>query len=492
MPLVVFCLLLTTLLPLAAAEYHVDAERGDDAAAGGAEAPWRSVRHACKQVAPGDTVLVHPGIYDDHSHGDAWHQVYIARGGRPDAWVTIRGLRDVYGNRPRIVSASVSAIALNGASYVTVEGFELVPVEGDPLDLVGSLKWASEAKRGITVVRTKDGGPDPVPSHIRIVDNLVRDFGDNGISIALADQVLVQGNIVEHCAFLTDNGNSGISVSDMRVRKGVEPLAELRGYGLAIVGNICRFNVNLRGFKGYHRQLTDGQGIILDYLNDKGQYPHRTLIANNVCYGNGARGINLFHSHHVDLAHNTCFDNLHSVDSGGRAVKVAFAADGEIGIQSSSDIKLVNNLVVARADRPGIQIGGAKSVVQAGNLHWNEAGIAAAGLDPADRFANPLLRAAYRLAPHHARLLATTMGESLDLETASARLRWPSDRRTGPFPLPDLQLLPHSPALGAGLRDALGVKTLLEDIDGRPRNPTSLDVGAYQMSTGQTVGGGTR
>jgi len=44
-----------------AAEWHVDAEAGDDGAAGSADAPFATLQHAANQVSAGDTVLVNPG-----------------------------------------------------------------------------------------------------------------------------------------------------------------------------------------------------------------------------------------------------------------------------------------------------------------------------------------------------------------------------------------------------------------------------------------------
>jgi len=58
-------------LPVAAraAEYHVDAAKGDDsrtsAAARNAETPWATLKKATKALKPGDTLLVHEGEYKE-------------------------------------------------------------------------------------------------------------------------------------------------------------------------------------------------------------------------------------------------------------------------------------------------------------------------------------------------------------------------------------------------------------------------------------------
>lgn len=49
-----------------AATYHVDAATGDDTKSGDAPAAaWKTMERACLAVKPGDTVIVHPGVYTE-------------------------------------------------------------------------------------------------------------------------------------------------------------------------------------------------------------------------------------------------------------------------------------------------------------------------------------------------------------------------------------------------------------------------------------------
>ena len=64
--LIIFLSVLLVSASLHAAIWHVDATKGDDNHDGGEGSPFRSVMHAAKQVNPGDTVLVHPGVYFEH------------------------------------------------------------------------------------------------------------------------------------------------------------------------------------------------------------------------------------------------------------------------------------------------------------------------------------------------------------------------------------------------------------------------------------------
>jgi hypothetical protein len=72
------------------------------------------------------------------------------------------------------------------------------------------------------------------------------------------------------------------------------------------------------------------------------QYPHRTLIMNNVIYGNGGRGILAFISSHVDIFHNTVYDNLQS-----QGVRENCNALGDIAC-SGTDMRVFNNISIAQ------------------------------------------------------------------------------------------------------------------------------------------------
>jgi parallel beta-helix repeat protein len=59
---------------------------------------------------------------------------------------------------------------------------------------------------------------------------------------------------------------------------------------------------------------TDGNGTIIDTFNGSGAegrlYPYQTLVANNVSYNNGGKGIAIFRSAYVTVDNNTAYNNL--------------------------------------------------------------------------------------------------------------------------------------------------------------------------------------
>jgi parallel beta-helix repeat protein len=78
-------MLLLLALPSAAGAttYHVSV-RGQDAAAGTAAAPWRSLQHAVDSLQPGDTAVVGPGSYRE--------RIEVKRGGTAEAPITLTAM----------------------------------------------------------------------------------------------------------------------------------------------------------------------------------------------------------------------------------------------------------------------------------------------------------------------------------------------------------------------------------------------------------------
>ncbi|MDZ4683617.1 MAG: hypothetical protein SH850_00925 [Planctomycetaceae bacterium] len=61
----------------------VDVTRGQDTAAGTEAAPWKTLKHAVRQLRSGETLLVRGGVYHEH--------VALTQSGTADAPITIRG-----------------------------------------------------------------------------------------------------------------------------------------------------------------------------------------------------------------------------------------------------------------------------------------------------------------------------------------------------------------------------------------------------------------
>lgn len=117
-PIIFLLLVLVSLLvsvPAFPATYVVD-PTGDDTNVGDAAAPWRTINHAASSVAAGDTVVIHPGTYQE--------SVSVSRSGsegNPITFVADGGTVLVSPNP----SASWEAFDIrDGVSFITLQGIE--------------------------------------------------------------------------------------------------------------------------------------------------------------------------------------------------------------------------------------------------------------------------------------------------------------------------------------------------------------------------------
>lgn len=322
---------------------------------------------------PGDTVLVMNGTYTEPDFRAP--VAYIDKSGRPDAYITYKNYP---GHRPKIKSRNITAIRLVGASYVVIEGFD---VEGsrdeisfDEADRLLCEKPDSSQRvnmahgNGIDMV-AEYSDINKIPHHIIVRNNRVYNFGASGIGAQRADYLTIENNVVYGNAFYSPFDTSGISIYQMR---DLEFIAEADAGKILkniIRGNISYGNKNLFGFAaGFdgstcdrNAPLTDGNGIIIDDLRNtqnqkpelnKRPYRGRTLIENNIVYNNGARGINIYSSDHVDVVNNTSYLNAETQNA---------SIDSEFSTNDVKDVRVLNNIFYVRPGRA------ANGVVSAAN-----------------------------------------------------------------------------------------------------------------------------
>ena len=69
---------------LLAAEYHVNPNhpQADDTGPGSENAPWRTIQQALENLQPGETALIHEGVYHE--------AIFSVRDGAPSAFITLR------------------------------------------------------------------------------------------------------------------------------------------------------------------------------------------------------------------------------------------------------------------------------------------------------------------------------------------------------------------------------------------------------------------
>jgi parallel beta-helix repeat protein len=230
------------------------------------------------------------------------------------------------GQHPVIDSSGLGAgIYDGGASYITIKGFE---VKGD----AASLNATSAQAQAGTVATTGKGifitsGSGGTPVHVTVEDTVVHDEPGAGIWAGHGDYISILDNTTYRNAFWSNDADSGISVGWM-----VNSDGNTTSYKTVVSGNVSYDNREYMpwGSKG----ITDGNGIIVDSDNLTG-YTGRTLVADNVAYGNGGTGMHSTGSSNVDILNNTAFGNNQTPS----------LQEGQIDAQNGSANRIENNIL---------------------------------------------------------------------------------------------------------------------------------------------------
>jgi hypothetical protein len=249
--------------------------------------------------------------------------------------------------------------------YVTVNGFNVQGegslIEGDfnapnPLKTYALSRTNNPAPQGFfdgncIGVNGAAQGTNPVwgiPSHITISNNVVTNCVGGGIAAAQADYVNITGNTVAYCSWWSIYGTSGISLFHSIDSDGTTGIT--KNY---VTGNWVTENYENVPWVGAGA-ITDGEGIIIDsnlnsvYVTTPPQYSNgvnvpayasRTLVANNVIWGNGSSAIEVFQSQHVDVEANSTYANVSE-----QTPATNFQGRGELSLNQIADVNVANNV----------------------------------------------------------------------------------------------------------------------------------------------------
>lgn len=329
-----------------APSFYVSAQ-GSDAADGRTEqTAFATVQKAVNAAQPGDVISVMDGTYNAPS------AVSITKSGTPAAYITLRAHP---GHQPTLRTRGWDVIKFEkDASYWEIRG---LTIRGNRPDL----KLQDATADGL--LKEKDGKPyygDPLyngngisihdrgnpqnarPHHIRIIGNTVVDNAGGGISVINCDYVTVENNIVrDNCHFMRYAG-SGISIFRSW------NFDDFKGHKMFVIGNVTSGN---RTFVPWTHigKISDGNGIIVDdNINSQSgaskiPYEGRTLVQNNLSYGNGGSGIHAYASRFVDIVHNTAYHNAQSPELIWRQIFAGGKCD---------DVRIFNNVLHAPRGKP--------------------------------------------------------------------------------------------------------------------------------------------
>ncbi len=154
--------------------------------------------------------------------------------------------------------------------------------------------------------------------HLTVENCHIHDMGGGGIQLNDSDFFFILANETDHNAATSAWQESGISIYQVQDSHS-DP--DHKGPRIVIAGNISHDNVETFACAtpGCH---TDGNGIIVDKTLNVDRkipvpYPYPILVANNVAYGNGGAGIQVYLSQHVTVVNNTAYDNHRDALNGG-------------------------------------------------------------------------------------------------------------------------------------------------------------------------------
>ncbi|HVM58970.1 MAG TPA: right-handed parallel beta-helix repeat-containing protein, partial [Candidatus Paceibacterota bacterium] len=412
----------------AAATYYVATNGSDSNSGTSVSSPFKTMQHAADLTNPGDTVYVRGGTYTFSGSSDA---LTISRSGDASGVITYAAYP---GETPVIQFGGGAWEGINiRASYIDVNGFTVI----GPAQSYASKGWAGTNSPGTSsgtgneacIVAGYYNASGPFYTHITVENNTVSYCSETGIQALHADYLTIKNNIAHDNSWYSPYAGSGISVYETYNSDSNT------GTKISITGNITYNNIEYVGLQG-GSSISDGEGIIIDdnkWSQHSGSaYTGRTLVANNVSYGNGGPGIEAFQSQHVDIVNNTVYQNQKN-HSGN---------DGDLAPSVASDINLTNNISVPMSGKKANASG--SGFTYSHNLYYGSTATTGTG----DITGDPLF-----VSP------GLTAGANFQLRSGS-------------------------PAIGAGT----SLLAPLTDILGITRSTNGYDIGAYEYSGS---GGGT-
>jgi serralysin len=283
--------------------YYVSVSGNNQSGNGSKAAPYRTISKAMWKLEAGDSVEVGAGTYHE--------SVRISASGKPGAYVTVRSAKE----------GAAKIVAPDNADHA-------VHVQGDYVKLDGfNVSGANRA--GITANLTH---------HVVISNNISHDNGGHGVSASRSDFVTISGNTTFKNA--AAGPFSGISVFHPENLTGNPSKV---GFRIIVRDNISYNNVTKTG------PHSDGNGIIMDDFRNtqdpnRPAYLFRSLVENNLVFGNGGKGIQVDWTDYATVRNNTAYHNNVDPKSTGNW-------HGELSNMNSSHNVWVNNIAVTN---PGI------------------------------------------------------------------------------------------------------------------------------------------
>lgn len=326
--------------------YYVSPTGSDSNSGTSIAQAFLTLQKAANTTAAGDVVYALTGTYTGTTVTST--VLSITTPGTSAAPIAYRAYP---GNTPTISFSSFTGVGFgNNAAYIELNGFTITGnnqnvtyAQASTTDAIANPQNYPQFNGNCVTAdnRTTTGNH---PNHLSILNNIISNCGA-GIGFNGVDYITISGNTVFNCNWYAAYGTSAISL-----------LASYNtdtttGYKNFITGNRIYNNYELIP---YHvtspLKITDGEGIIIDTNQNStigtsgiayAAYTGRTLIANNIIYGNGSSAVEVFQSSHVDIVNNSSFGDVHTPATSGYATPTG---RGELAMTNSSDVFAYNNI----------------------------------------------------------------------------------------------------------------------------------------------------
>jgi hypothetical protein len=351
--------------------YHVSPS-GDDRHDGSSlERAFRTLQRAANLTRPGDVVLVHGGTYSGVKGEEA--VLRIQNSGTERAPITFKAAP---GEHPVIQNNTWQAIQVADASYVVIDGFELIG-QNDQLTKEYALQHRTDKTnpdtnaQGVQIWNYKTGGRS---HHVILRNSRIHGFGGSAITGSECDCVTIAENTLYSSGFYSIWGGYGVNIWQPR------PLVQAPGYRFVIRDNrvfdIWSY-VPYVDAAGVTEPLTNA-AIMLDLFTQHG-HAGPVLVAGNVVFRNQGCGIQNYEAINTDVVNNTLYENL--LDAG--------VDWGEFCDFRSHGSRVINNVLVAgKGHRATFLRATIPDATFHHNLYWPaDAGVAQMG--PEDRYGDP-------------------------------------------------------------------------------------------------------